>query len=170
MRLVQEHVAFENRHDLDGILSTFGSSAFYHDAPWRDKRDGRAGVRAYYAEILGAVPDLRIDVLRRHVTDDNVVLEVRISGTQQRAWRGLPATGRRVDFVLCGIYDFDDEDRLAGETIYYDRATVLRQLGVFHDPESTRGRLLTALAHPITVFRIVARALRAKRRTRVETP
>jgi hypothetical protein len=43
-----------------------------------------------------------------------------------------------VQFPLCGIYTFDDEDRLAGEKIYYDRATVLRQLGVFHEPDRSR--------------------------------
>ena len=48
-------------------------------------------------------------------------------------------------------------NRLAGEKIYYDRATVLRQLGVFHEPESWRGRIATVLAHPLTMARIVAR-------------
>ena len=40
---------------------------------------------------------------------------------------------------------------------YYDRATPLEQVGVFHDPESLRGRITTALAHPVTMARIVAR-------------
>ena len=30
------------------------------------------------------------------------------------------------------------DDNLAGEKIYYDRGTVLRQLGVFYEPEITR--------------------------------
>ena len=62
---------------------------------------------------------------------------------------GLPATGRRVEISLCGIYTFDDQDRLAGERIYYDRATVLRQLGVFHEPQSLVGRITTLAIHPV---------------------
>jgi len=31
MQLVDEHVALENRHDLDGILTTFGTAARYDD-------------------------------------------------------------------------------------------------------------------------------------------
>jgi hypothetical protein len=36
-------------------------------------------------------------------------------------------------------------NQLAGEKVYYDRATVLAQLGVFHDPQSVRGRINTVL-------------------------
>ena len=32
-----------------------------------------------------------------------------------------------------------------GEKIYYDRASVLRQLGVFREPTTVAGRLLTAI-------------------------
>ena len=45
---------------------------------------------------------------------------------------------------VCGVYTFDEEDRLAGEKIYYDRATVLRQFGVFHD-DIHEGRATSAL-------------------------
>ena len=83
--------------------------------------------------------------------DARVILEVVIRGTHSGAWRGLPATGRRLEFPLCGVYTFDADDRLAGERIYYDRATVLRQLGVFHEPSSGLGRVMTALTHPVTI-------------------
>jgi hypothetical protein len=49
------------------------------------------------------------------------------------------------------VYTFDDADKLAGERIYYDRATVLRQVGVFHEPEVTLGRVSTILTHPVTI-------------------
>ena len=70
-----------------------------------------------------------------------VIVEVMIRGTQLGGWRGLPATGRRVEFPLCGVYTFDANDRLAGEKIYYDRGTVLRQLGVLRAAEPSRAGL-----------------------------
>jgi hypothetical protein len=85
------------------------------------------------------------------VTDEAVILEVMISGTHTGTWRGLPPTGKPVSFPLCGIFTFDPEDRILGEKIYYDRATVLRQLGVFREPTSIAGRLLTAINHPLTI-------------------
>ena len=74
-------------------------------------------------------------------------------------WRGLPATGRQVSFPLCGVYTFDTDNRLAGEKIYYDRATVLQQLGVFYEPESLRGRIAVVLSHPLTIARIITRRI-----------
>jgi steroid delta-isomerase-like uncharacterized protein len=108
---------------------------------------------------MQALPDLQIDVQRRHVTDDAILMEVIIRGTHLGGWRGLPPTGRRIEFPLCGIYTFDSNDRLAGEKIYYDRGTVLRQLGVFHEPQSILGRITILVTHPITLARALARKI-----------
>ncbi len=159
LKLVEEHVRLENQHDLEGIMTTFGATARYDDEPYDGHYIGRDGVRTYYEDLLRAMPDLTIDVQHRHVSELAVVLEVIISGHHLGAWRGLPPTGRPVRFPLCGIYTFDDEDRLAGEKIYYDRATVLRQLGVFHEPEGALGRIATMLMHPLTILRIVGRKI-----------
>ena len=123
---------------------------------------GDAEVRSFYEQLMKALPDLEIVVQRRHVADDAIVVEVMIRGTHLGGWRGLPATGRRVEFPLCGVYTFDADDRLAGEKIYYDRGTVLRQLGVFHEPQSILGRLSVLVTHPATIARTIARKLRRK--------
>jgi steroid delta-isomerase-like uncharacterized protein len=156
LRIVEEHVSLENTHDLDGIMGTFGEAARYDDEPWGAHYMGREEVRSFYTQLLHALPDLQIDVRRRHASEDAVILEVIIRGRHLGGWRGLPATGRQVEFPLCGVYTFDSENRLAGEKIFYDRATVLRQLGVFHEPESWCGRLAIALTHPVTMARVVA--------------
>jgi hypothetical protein len=57
------------------------------------------------------------------------------------------------DFPLCAIFTFDDADRLAGERIYYDRVTVLRQIGVMSEPTSAKGRLSALLLHPLNALR-----------------
>jgi predicted ester cyclase len=107
--------------------------------------------------MLQAMPDLHIDIRRRHAGEDAIIVEVVIRGRHLGTWRGLHATGRQMEFPLCGVFTFDEGNRLAGEKIYYDRATPLEQVGVFHDPESLRGRITTALTHPVTMARIVAR-------------
>lgn len=158
LALVKEHVRCENEHDLEGILATFGDRAGYEDRGWQEDYAGRDGVRSYYEQLLEGSADLHIDIRREHVTDDEIILEVVISGTHTGTWRGLPATGRRFEFPLCAIYTFDDDDRLAGERIYYDRATVLRQLGVFREPVGALGRLAMTLGHPLTMIRAVLRS------------
>ena len=161
---VERHVARENLHDLDAVMDTFGADAAYDDEPWDEHPRGRDAVRRHYEDLLGAVPDLHIDVQSRYAAGDVVVLECEITGTHGGPWHGLPATGRPVKLPLCAIYTFtDDGAALAGERIYYDRATALEQLGVFHDPESTLGRVLTAITHPVSMGRVALRMARGDR-------
>lgn len=157
MAIVEEHIRHENDHDLEGILSTFGEHPRYEEQPWGQTYEEMDGVRSYYAELLHALPDLEIDVQRRHVTENAIVLEVVIRGTHQGSWRGLPPTERAVDFPLCAVYTFTEDDRLAGERIYYDRGTVFHQLGMYREPLTATGRLATAIAHPVTLVRALAR-------------
>jgi steroid delta-isomerase-like uncharacterized protein len=159
LSIVEQHVRLENMHDLEGVLQTFGDTAHYDDEAWAEHYKGLDGVRQFYQQLMAALPDLEIEIQRWHVTDDAVVLEVMIRGTHLGPWRGLPATRRRVELPLCGVYTFDSDDRLSGEKIYYDRGTVLRQLGVFHEPQSLSGRLCTLATHPITIARALARKL-----------
>jgi steroid delta-isomerase-like uncharacterized protein len=161
MATVDQHIRCENGHDLEAIMGTFGGQAQYDDEPWGDRRIGREGVRSYYGELLAALPDLVISVDSRHEASDSIVLEVTIRGTHLGPWRGLPATGRRVAFPLCAIFTFDEEDRLKGERIYYDRGAVLGQLGLFHEPSRGLGKIATALSHPLTIARAYGRRISA---------
>jgi steroid delta-isomerase-like uncharacterized protein len=162
LALVEHHIRLENAHDLEGVLATFGDTAHYDDEAWGEHHEGPAGVRGFYQHLMAALPDLEIHVQRQHVSDDAILVEVVIRGTHLGTWRGLPPTGRRVEFPLCGVYTFDDEDRLSGERIYYDRATVLRQVGVFHDPESALGKISTLAMHPLTIAQALIRNLLRK--------
>jgi steroid delta-isomerase-like uncharacterized protein len=148
LRLVREHIRFENAHDLPSVLATFGSSARYDDEPWNEHHVGLAAVRSFYEELLRAMPDLEIQVRKEHASSEAVIIECLIRGTHGGTMRDLPATGRRLEFPLCAVYTFDEEGKLAGERIYYDRATVLRQCGVFREPTSLSGRLMLFLSHP----------------------
>jgi steroid delta-isomerase-like uncharacterized protein len=115
--VVAQHIRLENEHDLEGVLRTFGDAARYDDEPWGEHYEGRNGVRRFYQQLMQALPDFEIEVQRQHVTDEAILVEVVIRGTHLGGWRGLPATGRRVEFPLCGVYTFDADDRLAGEKI-----------------------------------------------------
>jgi steroid delta-isomerase-like uncharacterized protein len=156
---VEQHIRLENEHDLEGVLGTFGDTARYDDEPWDDHYTGRGGVRLFYEQLMRALPDLEIEVRRRYAAEDAVLVEVIIRGTHLGGWRGLPPTGRRVEFPLCGVYTFAADDRLAGERVYYDRGTVLRQLGVFHEPLTLLGQVCMLATHPVTLARAFARKL-----------
>ena len=169
IKLIEEHLQAENSHNLEKIMSTFGEQACFDDQPWDEHYEGRDEVRSYYTRLLAALPDLSIQLEQRHVADEVIVLEVTITGTHRGPWRGLPATGRDMRISLCAIYRFDQAEKLAGERIYYDRAAVLGQIGLFHEPLNAVGRSLTVLNHPLTILRAWAYdAIRRMRSTGTE--
>ena len=45
------------------------------------------------------------------------------------------------------------------ERTYFDIGTALRQLGVARDPNSTGGKIATAMNHPVVVGRAFVRSL-----------
>ena len=159
LELVRARVDCENRHDLEGILQTFGAAIAYEAQAWRTRHPGSEGVRLYYEEFLHACADLRVEVHAEHACTETIILEVTISGTHTGSWHGLPATARRFQIPLCGVYTFDSDDQLAGERIYYDRATVFAQLGVFREPVGWFSRLALVINHPLIIGRSAVRML-----------
>jgi steroid delta-isomerase-like uncharacterized protein len=127
---VDEHVRAEISHDLDSLVATFGDRPFWDDRAANERHDGRDGVRTYYAELFAGFPDFGFDVERRHVAEDAVILEVTVRGTHTGTWKGIAPTRRRVEFPVCAVFTFDETDRIEAETVYFDRMTVLSQLGV----------------------------------------
>ena len=130
LALVDEHVRAEVVHDLDALVDTFGADPGFIDNSAREDHHGHDGVRAFYADLFAGFPDFSLGIERRHIAEETIILEVFVRGTHTGTWKGIPATGRRVDFPVCAIFTFDDRDRIHSETAYFDRMTVLSQLGV----------------------------------------
>lgn len=158
-KLVREHAESENRHDFDFALDTFHHPR-YELYPTGEVIDGAEAVAAYYQETRAAFPDQRNRVIAIHHGDDSVVMELELQGTHLGSFRGLPPTGRSFSCRTAAIFDFE-EDRLIAERVYFDQATILRQLGVAHDPQTLTGRVATVLNHPLTIGRAMLRSIRS---------
>lgn len=152
---VREHMESENRHDFETTMSTF-SHPRYEIVPTGDVYDGAEEVARYFEETRTAFPDQRNELVAMHHADDAVLVEFDLKGTHKGPYRGLPPTGRAFTCRMLAIFLFE-EDRLVGERVYFDSATILRQLGIAHDPLTLKGRVATALNHPVTVGRAVMR-------------
>jgi steroid delta-isomerase-like uncharacterized protein len=129
-RIVQEHVDRELAHELDALVETFSTESLWEDVASAETHDGHAGIRQHYHDLFVGFPDFSFEVTRKHSCDEAVVLEVIVTGTHQATWKGIPATGKAVRFPLCAIFTFGADDRIEAEIVYYDRLTVLTQLGV----------------------------------------
>jgi steroid delta-isomerase-like uncharacterized protein len=151
--VVRDHMASENHHAFDDTIATFAHPR-YELIATGEVFDGEAAVRRYYAETRAAFPDQRNRLLALHPSDDSVIVEFILEGTHRGPLRGLPATGRAFSTQLGAIFFFGPgSDRIVCERVYFDAGLILRQLGLASDPRSFRGRLETALTHPLTVGR-----------------
>lgn len=153
--LVREHMDSENRHEYDATMDTFHHPR-YELIGTGDVYDGEAEVRDYFAETRAAFPDQRNELIALHHADDAVIVEFWLRGTHEGAFRGLPATGRSFEIRMTAFFIFEG-DGLVCERVYFDPGTILRQLGVAHDPASAAGRVTTILSHPLTIGRALTR-------------
>ena len=153
--IVREHMESENRHEFDVTMETFHHPR-YELIATGDVFDGPEEVDGYFEETRTAFPDQRNELIAMHHADGAVLVEAMLYGTHDGPFRGLPPTGRRFEMRFLAIFVFE-EDRLICERVYFDQATVLRQLGIAHDPLSLSGRVATVLNHPVTVGRALLR-------------
>ncbi len=156
-RIVREHMESENRHEFDVTLRTFEHPR-YEIVPTGEVHDGEEAVSAYFAESRTAFPDQRNETIALHHADDAVIVEFMLYGTHKGPLRGLPATGRSFECRMCALFLFEPGgDGIVGERVYFDQATIMRQLGVAHDPSSVAGRVSTLVSHPVTIGGALAR-------------
>ncbi len=154
---VREHMEAENAHDFDRCIAAF-SHPRYEIVATGEVWDGHSGVNTLLNANKKGFPNFRFQPKTLHHADDAVIVEGRFTGTQDGNRRGLPPTGRKVDFPLIIVFQFEGE-RMVCEKTYFDIGTPLTQLGVARDPNSRGGKIATALNHPVVVGRAMISSL-----------
>jgi steroid delta-isomerase-like uncharacterized protein len=125
--VVREHMESENRHDFDATITTFAHPR-YEIIPTGEIFDGEAAVRGYFAASRAAFPDQRNELRAMHFADDAVITEFDLLGTHLGPLRGVPPTGKAFRCPMTAF--FFQGDRIVCERVYFDSATILRQLGL----------------------------------------
>lgn len=151
------HLRAENDHRFDEAIGFFAHPRYEYVATG-EVYDGAGPLGGHMQENVTAFPDFHYDHTHMHHADEAIVVEGRFRGTHLGNWRGLPATGRRVDFPMLIVFPFEGEEMM-GERIYFDVSTGLRQLGMAWDPNTAVGKITTILNHPITVGRALLRGV-----------
>jgi steroid delta-isomerase-like uncharacterized protein len=126
--VVREHMESENRRDFEATLRTFAHPR-YELVATGQVFDGADAVRQYYAASRGAFPDQRNVVHALHHADDAVIVEFDLLGTHGGEFLGTPPTGRTFTCRMAAVFLFAG-DRIVCERVYFDAATILRQLGI----------------------------------------
>ena len=125
-RVVRLHMEAENVHDFDAVIDTFSHPRYELIAT--DKvHDGEQAVREYFKDSRSAFPDQRNELISLRHADDAVIVEFWLLGTHKGRLGGIEPTGRSFKCRMTAFFIFDDK-RIVCERVYFDSATIIRQL------------------------------------------
>ncbi len=128
LALVREHMLSENEHRFEDSLATFDHPR-YELIATGEVYDGPSEVARYYGTSRAAFPDQRNENVVLHQAEDAVIAEFDLLGTMEGELRGIEPTGRSFRCRMCALFLFEpDGTRIVCERIYFDQATIARQL------------------------------------------
>lgn len=140
IELWEEHVADEfTLKDAQAAIDTMVEDAYVNHVPTMAGGSGRKDLLAFYSKDFIPVmpPDTALTPVSRTVGDNQLVDEMIFSftHTQSIPWMlpGVAPTNKKVEIALVAIVRFRD-DKLVHEHIYWDQASVLKQIGLLTDP------------------------------------
>jgi steroid delta-isomerase-like uncharacterized protein len=79
--------------------------------------------------VLAAFPDLTLRVLRRIPAGQFLVVEWELGGTHLGEYLGAPPTGEYTIVRGCDVTEFAADGAIRRSHVYWDNATVARQIG-----------------------------------------
>jgi carboxymethylenebutenolidase len=135
-RVWSEHLEGEfGTKDVEATLATMVDDAYINHVPVSTGGHGKRELHAFYRDVF--IPswpdDLQMQPVNRVVGDNQLVDELHATFTHTTAmdWflPGVPPTNRAVEVDFVVVVQFRD-DLIACERIYWDHATVLRQVGL----------------------------------------
>jgi len=137
--LWDEHTAHEfSTRDTERTLDTMVDDAYVNHVPVMTGGRGKTELRAFYSTdfIPRMPPDTRLTPVSRTIGEDQLVDEMIFSftHTEEMPWMlpGVAPTNKHVEVPLVVIVKFRD-GKLAHEHIYWDQASVLKQIGLISD-------------------------------------
>ena len=135
----EEHTRHEFlTKDLEATLATMAEGAYVNHIPVMTGGMGIAGLREFYGRqfIPSMPPDTTLTLVARTVGENQLVDELIFSftHTQEMPWMlpGVAPTHRRVEVPLVAVVGFR-EGKVFCERVYWDQASVLKQIGLLTD-------------------------------------
>ena len=126
--VVDVHIQAEAvAHDPAATVATFRHPR-YEVPALAPVVDGADAVQGLVTGLLSAFPDFYLHRTALYHADDAVIVECRFGGTHRGNWAGIEPTGKPMEVQAVLIFLFEGSG-LVCEKVYFDHATILRQLG-----------------------------------------
>lgn len=130
MDIIDQHFAAENAHDVAATLGTYTEDIVWDDITHPlSPVHGKEAVGAVYSSIIDAIPDIRLETVRRFTSADGgwVVDESKVTGHVEGEWAGVAGGGAFVEIRMLHVFGLSD-GLIRFENTWFDSAAVLRQV------------------------------------------
>jgi steroid delta-isomerase-like uncharacterized protein len=114
--------------DIDGFSENLADDFVEHEVT-PGLAPTKAGVQDFFRMQRAAFPDMRMVADDVIASGNKVVARVRYTGTNQGAFMGMPATGKRVDVQLMDMFLFGDDGRVHEHWGVMDALALMQQIG-----------------------------------------
>jgi hypothetical protein len=128
-QLFRTHREAEARRDYDTVMDTFTADCHLETVALGLRSEGREAVRAAFVGYFTAFPDLKPEDQVVAFGDDADGLVGLPARHQWGDWLGVPPSGRSFAVPFTNVARFEG-DLMAGESIYFDLATLCEQAGI----------------------------------------
>jgi len=117
-----------NNQDVSG-LGTFFSNEFIREVNNIEAATNLVELTAIFNIYFTAFPDLHFTVEELTPVDNQIFMNWSITGTNTGVFGDYPATGKKVQINGITKLDFDPENKIARQTLFYTELSLLQQLG-----------------------------------------
>jgi steroid delta-isomerase-like uncharacterized protein len=128
-RVWQRHLVAESRRNIEALLDNLCADPIYKIMATSVTYKGQAQVRQFYADLFEGIPEANFESVNSFVGEEGVVAESILRGAQRGSWLGIPPTNREIVLPLAIVVPMM-HGQILGERLYFDLATLARQMGI----------------------------------------
>jgi steroid delta-isomerase-like uncharacterized protein len=128
VRVVREVFEAWNAHDAERFVKLLDASTVWSSDAFPAPFKGHEGARQFFQVYVSAFPDLHLDIEDIIADNDRVVVRWRSGGAHRGDLGGLKPTNRRSELQGCTVSEVKG-GKIHRAWVYFDNATMLRQLG-----------------------------------------
>ena len=126
---LDEHFGFEQRDDVEGVLSTLTDDVEHDIVGWpAGPSRGRDATRGFYEALFADLADGQVRSVRRLYGERFMVDESIWSGIAVGRPFGFEGRGRPLEFRLLHVLEFADNGQITRENVWLDSAAIAQQL------------------------------------------
>lgn len=130
MSIWKKYISAWNLHDIERVLAIVSDSFEYNESPMTMTKSiiGKEQFSRYLETVFNNLPDLHIEITSLDAGNNAAWSESVMRGTYQKKNLFFPEIKRKMDVKVACSFKVK-AGLLAQENLYWDRASLLRQLG-----------------------------------------